>query len=42
MTYLVFAERIRWIVNILLINYYLFEKAFDKHRDDPEDGFARL
>jgi len=25
-----------------LINYYLFEKAFDEHRDDPEDELRRI
>lgn len=25
-----------------MINYYLFEKAFDKHRDDPEDKLRKI
>jgi hypothetical protein len=25
-----------------MINYYLFEKAFDKHRDDPEDELRKI
>lgn len=24
------------------INYYLFEKAFDIHRDDPEDKLHKI
>lgn len=25
-----------------MINYYLFEKAFDIHRDDPEDKLRKI
>ena len=25
-----------------MINYYLFEKAFDQHRDDPEDELRKI
>ena len=25
-----------------MINYYLFEKAFDEHRDDPEDELRKI
>lgn len=25
-----------------MINYYLFEKAFDNHRDDPEDKLRKI
>lgn len=25
-----------------MINYYLFEKAFDKHRDDPEEKLRKI
>jgi hypothetical protein len=25
-----------------MINYYLFEKAFDKHRDDKEDKLRKI
>lgn len=25
-----------------MINFYLFEKAFDKHRDDPEEKLRKI
>jgi len=25
-----------------MINYYLFEKAFDEHRDEPEDKLRKI